>query len=37
LPRPRTMIVVAPAIAFAESCALLDWVPTFVTVTVSIP
>jgi hypothetical protein len=31
------MIVVAPAIAFAESCALLDWVPTFVTVTVSIP
>ena len=37
LPRARTMMVVAPAIAFAESCALLDCVPTLVTVTVSIP
>jgi hypothetical protein len=33
----RTLIVVAPALAFAESDVRLDCVPTFVTVTVSIP
>ena len=33
----RTLILVAPVSAFAESVVWFAWVPTFVTVTVSIP
>ena len=36
-PRPRTTTVVAPALASAASTARLDAVPTFVTLTVSMP